>query len=602
MRSFFPVTVILILVLLCSLSGCLQSSPGSTGHVQTSGQQQKPVPVSGPITIRKPGLYQLTGDLTPSVLNKSQPGSKALVCINILSSDVIFDGMGHVIDGKNIHPKCEWSSTYNAKVCEFSYGIYSSHTKDRPFQYSSIIIRNVTVTNWTTGFHFTGVYDIFLENSKSSENNCGLRVFYTSNITLRNNIIANNRGTGIEGSDNEKLTISGNIIANNQNNGVFLDGLIRTPVEISVPRPFQYIFGEQIILYPFTFVNKRLTSGGGHTFKWNLISDNRDGISLRSSDDNIIRYNTLRNNQGTGINLNKVDNTSVESNTIINSSYVGISRLNCGLNLVFTNNTFSGNHNDMQSYNWGEEVPLTIIIGTILVYLLKILAGTSKIVQKFESARIYKWIKIKFRLIEKRINKTIRYKRISAYFESLTFVSIFSAIVLGGVFTYSMSFGLKVDVFLALSILGGIVIVIPKAVQYIFARRMEIHAVYRLWWGGIFIMILTTILFRYVFGSPIHSEITNEELLNKKKIIVIKLIGPIVSVILGSIFFLFYLMKITYAPFAVLGLEMSLLFALVWLLPFSPMEGEEIYTWNKFVWAVFFFPVLIGYGYLLIIM
>jgi parallel beta-helix repeat protein len=522
------------------------------------------------------------------------------MCVNIRSSDVIFDGMGHVIDGKKIKLKCEWSNSYNAKLCEFSYGIYSSYSNDQPNQFSNIIIRNVTVSNWSEGFRLAGIKNVFLENSVSSDNDCGLRLFLTSNLTMRKNIISNNKGSGIEGIDNEKLTLSENTITHNRNIGIVLNSVTHSYVKIPVPDPVQSIFGNELVLTPFSTIDERTTSGGGHVIHQNTISNNMgDGVILKDSEDNLIEQNRIFDNRGTGIWLDKVDNTTVDSNTIVNSSRAMFLN-NCGSNLFLINNTLSGNYEGVETYNYDDSVPLTIIIGTLLVYLFKVLAGTTKIFSKIESTRAVKWISGKLRNTEQRVTSAIQRSRVSVLFEGAIPVSILGAVILGSVFTYNTSFGLKAEIFLLLSVIGGIVIVTPKAVQYFISQRLGIQAEYRMWWGGILIMILTTILLRNVFGQPIRTEVADEETTDKKILAIAMLTGPVVSILLSSVFLLFYLMKGTFASLALYGLEMSLLSALVLFLPISPMDGERVFKWNKIVWALFFFPVLLGYGYILL--
>jgi hypothetical protein len=143
-------------------------------------------------------------------------------------------------------------------------------------------------------------------------------------------------------------------------------------------------------------------------------------------------------------------------------------------------------------------------------------------------------------------------------------------------------------------------VIVPKAIQYIVAGKKGILAQYRLWWGGILIMLFTTVIFRYVFGQPVRTEIDREDECDKKNLATVMLAGPLVSILLSSIILELYLMKGTYASLGLMGLEMSLLTAVVTFLPISPMEGERVYLWNKIVWALIFFPVLFMYSYFLL--
>lgn len=604
MKSFYKILIVLLLITACLFIVFMQvNSPPTntpTKKIQNSSQMLIPILVSGPVKITKPGLYQLTNDLTPLILDSSTGTTKQYMCILIRSSDVIFDGMGHVIDGKNIKTKCEWSASANSNLCEWTYGIYSGSSMDQQYKYSNVVIRNVTISNWKTGLQLSAAKDNFLESSVLTDNECGIRSFFSSNITINRNRIQNNKGCGIEGRDNEKFTISKNLIANNQNTGIFLDGEPRNkPVTISIPDSLQIISSYPIFLGHFATVEKQMTSTLGHTIYDNEIRGNKAGISLKNYNDNIIEQNRISDHQGYGLWLDTVYNTTIKNNIFINSSDKGyknwekvgtsISLQNCGRNVILINNTVTSD--EVNTYNYPKTIPFELIIGPLLVVLLKILAGISKtIINRFSA---------KFRTAEQKVTTVLQSSRISELFDSAAIVSIISAIILGGVFTYSTQFGLKADVFLILSLIGGIVIITPKVVQYFVAQRMGMQAEYRMWWGGILIMIFTTLLFKFVFGQPVRTEVVHENTLEKKKLITVMLAGPVVSILLSSLFLLLYLMKGTYVSLAMMGLEMSLLTALVTFLPISPMEGERVFKWNKIVWAALFFPVFFGYGYFL---
>ena len=104
-----------------------------------------------------------------------------------------------------------------------------------------------------------------------------------------------------------------------------------------------------------------------------------------------------------------------------------------------------------------------------------------------------------------------------------------------------------------------------------------------------------------MFGQPVRTEVVHGESFDMKILALTRLAGPVVSVLLSLVFLLLYLMKGTFASLALMGLEMSLLTALVTFLPISPMDGERVFKWNKLVWIVVFVPILLAYGYFIIL-
>jgi parallel beta-helix repeat protein len=328
--------------------------------------------------------------------------------------------------------------------------------------------------------------------------------------------------------------------------------------------------------------------------------DNGEGISLEKSNDNQITENTIRNSRIFGIYLRHVDRSVITGNVIANSRQTGIILQNCGWDNFFGNNNLSGNSQDMEQSNFPESVPLSVLIGIILVFLIKILTGTSKAISKVGSSRIIKRFSTKFSNVEEKISATVNKYRVSVVLKKNLPVSLFGAVILGGAFTFITSVNLKIDIFVTWTIIGAIVVIVPKAIQYMVAGKNGILAEYRLWWGGILVILLTTIVFRNVFGQPVRTEIEREDECDKKKLAMVMLAGPIVSILLSSTFLLLYLMKGTYASLGMMGLEMSLLTAVVTFIPISPMDGERVYSWNKIVWAIIFFPVLFVYSYFLL--
>ena len=44
-----------------------------------------------------------------------------------------------------------------------------------------------------------------------------------------------------------------------------------------------------------------------------------------------------------------------------------------------------------------------------------------------------------------------------------------------------------------------------------------------------------------------------------------------------------------------LGFSINLLAAVFELLPITPCDGKDVFSWNKFVWVLVFFPLVLVY-------
>jgi parallel beta-helix repeat protein len=572
------ISLFIILLLFIASSGCVLDSTSQSIKETSSEPGGKYSEISGPIVIKSPGNYRLVQNLTPPEPTRiSGTGMSMSVCINIQAPGVIIDGMGYTID-------CEGSG-YGQ-----SAGLQTNFNAKKPG--SGIIIKNVSVTNCYTGLALNRIMNSRVENANIVGNKIGVLSVSSSNITFNHNQLRNNE-QGIEGHDVEKFIVNSNTISQTRLEAIFLSGEKGQPPVIDIA-------GNKFFLFPYAYFEKT-NSGNGHVISRNEIENNGNGVSLYKSNENRITDNTIRDSRTFGIYLRSVDQSIVTGNTIANTRLTGINVQNGGWANLFENNNLSGNSRNIAQTTFPESVPLSAIIGILLVYLIKILTVTSKITREYGESRIIKRVSAKLKTLEGKISSAVNKYRASVILRKNLPVSLIGAVILGGAFTFINSFGLKIDIFITWTLISAIVVIVPKAIQYIVAGKKGILAQYRLWWGGILIMLFTTVIFRYVFGQPVRTEIDREDECDKKNLATVMLAGPLVSILLSSIFLVLYLMKGTYASLGLMGLEMSLLTAVVTFLPISPMEGERVYLWNKIVWALIFFPVLFMYSYFLLL-
>ncbi len=174
-----PTLCIAILASLLLFSGI--TVPVAATNLAYSGQT---------ITIAAPGSYVLTNDITDSSL---------ATCIEIRASNVVFDGGGHLVDGRGTGD---------------SIGI-SVHN---PQGVRNVTIRNVRVRDWDRGVSLAGVVDSGVESSVLEGNLfCGA-VFYlnaTGNTLAGCNVTGNGFGI-ILSAGAADCEVLGNRIENNE--------------------------------------------------------------------------------------------------------------------------------------------------------------------------------------------------------------------------------------------------------------------------------------------------------------------------------------------------------------------------------------------------
>jgi PGF-CTERM protein len=132
----------------------------AAGVAGTASAQSAPTPIDSCRTIADDGEYVLTADIT----NSSQS-----TCVQILSSDVTFDGGGHTIGGANANG---------------SVGVKVNNSLT---SLSNVTVRNVSTTGWTTGVQYLDVQNGSIENVNASANaRHGIRLRAASDIRIEN--------------------------------------------------------------------------------------------------------------------------------------------------------------------------------------------------------------------------------------------------------------------------------------------------------------------------------------------------------------------------------------------------------------------------------
>ncbi|MGB8217243.1 MAG: PGF-pre-PGF domain-containing protein, partial [Candidatus Methanoperedens sp.] len=131
-------------------------------------------------------------------LNLSLINSNATSCINITSSNVIFDGAGYTIDGM-------------ATANTFGVNVSNSTTS-----LSNVTIKNLNVTDWYIGIYYNNTSNgSIINNSANSNNFSGIYILSSNNNSLINNTANSNNNYGIFFNSSNNNTIINNSALNN---------------------------------------------------------------------------------------------------------------------------------------------------------------------------------------------------------------------------------------------------------------------------------------------------------------------------------------------------------------------------------------------------
>jgi outer membrane protein assembly factor BamB len=174
-------------------------------------------------------------------------------------------------------------------------------------------------------------------------------------------------------------------------------------------------------------------------------------------------------------------------------------------------------------------------------------------------------------------------------------------IVLTFAFSYSGAGTLEQFLVLIPTVLATSVIVglIKNLVTEFIARLLGVYAEHRLWYFGLVTFLFSTLAFRTPFSSP--SRIVNHvSSFTKKSLGISAMASVAISLIFATIFYGLQVYGFTYI--GSIGLAMCLLMALFDSIPIPPMNGRDIWDWNKIFWAIAFLVSAVLYFLWLLVM
>jgi len=166
------------------------------------------------------------------------------------------------------------------------------------------------------------------------------------------------------------------------------------------------------------------------------------------------------------------------------------------------------------------------------------------------------------------------------------------AVIYGLAFTLAERIGVVPGVIGMYVLVCGVVVSIHEATHYLIARRFAMPSRIRFNASGIVTTFLTAWLFGNVFAQPLMTTIPAGD---KRATGIAMIAGPLVSFAFAAGFALLIPLGGIWTLMGTTGLSVNLLEAVYSLVPFTPMDGNSVYGWNRAIWAVAFVPVFIVY-------
>ncbi|QSZ67798.1 PKD domain-containing protein [Methanofollis aquaemaris] len=166
------------------------------------------------------------------------------------------------------------------------------------------------------------------------------------------------------------------------------------------------------------------------------------------------------------------------------------------------------------------------------------------------------------------------------------------AVIYGLAFVLAERIGLVPGVIGVYILVCGVVVAVHEATHHLIARRFAMPSRVRFNASGIVTTFLTAWFFGNVFAQPLMTAVPAAE---KRATGITMIAGPLVSFIFAVGFALLIPFGGIWTLMGTTGLSVNLIEAVYSLVPFTPMDGSSVYTWNRVNWAVAFVPVFVVY-------
>lgn len=174
---------------------------------------------------------------------------------------------------------------------------------------------------------------------------------------------------------------------------------------------------------------------------------------------------------------------------------------------------------------------------------------------------------------------------------------LISAIVLAFVFSYNgaAEFESIPSRFPIAVLVVCVGFVLHELAHRYFARKFECRAEYKMWKEGLILALVITLLTdgRFVFAAPgavmIYPRVDlwgNVKELSQKRFGIISIAGPLTNLVLAGAFFAANLLWPSWI--LLMGMQINIWLGLFNMIPFPPLDGSKVFSWNKIIWVISF--------------
>ncbi|MBN1762513.1 MAG: hypothetical protein JW878_05485 [Methanomicrobia archaeon] len=143
---------------------------------------------------------------------------------------------------------------------------------------------------------------------------------------------------------------------------------------------------------------------------------------------------------------------------------------------------------------------------------------------------------------------------------------------------------------------AGLVLIVHEFMHNFTSHRFGVESEFRTSAVGMIAVAITSVLFGTVFAVPGKTILYGEPTQDQRGKIALS--GPVLSFIMVLLFWLLADYGGFLGSIGLAGFNVAFIMAVYEMLPITPMDGKEVKSWKRWVWALFFFPVFALYAWM----
>ena len=175
------------------------------------------------------------------------------------------------------------------------------------------------------------------------------------------------------------------------------------------------------------------------------------------------------------------------------------------------------------------------------------------------------------------------------------------AVVAGSAVIFAVAFVLRNKIavdwgtLLIFLLMGGVATIAHELGHRLVGRRYGYPSELQFWALGSGTMLLTAWIFGTAFAQPSRTVMKGAANASDVHDVMVRVAGPLVNLLFAALSFLLLPLGGYFTVMGTAGFSMNLLTSVVSLMPVKPMDGEQVFRWNRFAWGLIWVPVFAVY-------